>query len=110
MRSRRWSPSGSSTRPRRSSPRSRRPARTSNGPGPRPRAPGAGRSRSRPGGDLEAAAAAVARALREHDGLPLPFELGRTLLVSGTVERRAKRKKEARETLSKALEVFEGLG
>jgi DNA-binding CsgD family transcriptional regulator len=61
-------------------------------------------------GDLEAASAAVARALREHDGLPLPFELGRTLLVGGTVERRAKRKKEARETLSKALEVFEGLG
>jgi DNA-binding CsgD family transcriptional regulator len=61
-------------------------------------------------GDLEAASAAAARALREHDGLPLPFELGRTLLVSGTVERRVKRKKEARETLSKTLEVFEGLG
>ncbi|HSL10771.1 MAG TPA: helix-turn-helix transcriptional regulator, partial [Actinomycetota bacterium] len=44
------------------------------------------------------------------EGLPLPFELARTLLVSGTVERRAKRKKEARETLSRALEVFEGLG
>ena len=61
-------------------------------------------------GDLPGASAAAARALREHHGLPLPFELGRTLLVSGTVERRAKRKKEARETLSKALEVFEGLG
>jgi DNA-binding CsgD family transcriptional regulator len=61
-------------------------------------------------GELEAASAAVARALREHDGLPLPFELGRTLLVSGTIERRAKRKKEARETLTRALEVFEGLG
>jgi DNA-binding CsgD family transcriptional regulator len=61
-------------------------------------------------GELEAASAAVARALREHDGLPLPFELGRTLLVSGTIERRAKRKKEARETLTGALEVFEGLG
>lgn len=61
-------------------------------------------------GDLEAASAAAARALREHHGLPLPFELGRTLLVSGTVERRAKRKKEARETLTKALGVFEGLG
>ncbi|HET8525317.1 MAG TPA: AAA family ATPase [Actinomycetota bacterium] len=61
-------------------------------------------------GDLEAASAAAARALREHDGLPLPFELGRTLLVSGTVERRAKRKREARETLTSALEVFEGLG
>jgi len=61
-------------------------------------------------GDLEAASAAAARALREHDGLPLPFELGRSLLVSGTVERRAKRKREGRETLTKALEIFEGLG
>jgi DNA-binding CsgD family transcriptional regulator len=61
-------------------------------------------------GDLDAASSAVARALREHDGLPLPFELGRTLLVRGTVERRAKRKKEGRETLTKALEIFEGLG
>ncbi|HYF11336.1 MAG TPA: AAA family ATPase, partial [Actinomycetota bacterium] len=60
-------------------------------------------------GDLEAASAAIARALGEHDGLPLPFELGRTLLVSGIVERRAKRKREARETLSGALEVFEAL-
>jgi DNA-binding CsgD family transcriptional regulator len=61
-------------------------------------------------GDLEAASAAAARALLEHDGLPLPFELGRSLLVSGTVGRRAKRKKEGRETLTKALEIFEGLG
>jgi len=61
-------------------------------------------------GELEAASAAAARALGEHDGLPLPFELGRTLLVSGTLERRAKRKKEAREALSGALEIFEGLG
>jgi DNA-binding CsgD family transcriptional regulator len=61
-------------------------------------------------GDLEAASAAAARALREHDVLPLPFELGRSLLVSGTVGRRAKRKKEGRETLTKALEIFEGLG
>jgi DNA-binding CsgD family transcriptional regulator len=61
-------------------------------------------------GDLEGASAAIARALREHERLPLPFELGRTLLVSGTIERRAKHKKEARETLSEALGVFEGLG
>jgi DNA-binding CsgD family transcriptional regulator len=61
-------------------------------------------------GDLEGASAAADAALRHHEDLPLPFELGRTLLVSGTVERRAKRKKEARETLSRALDVFEGLG
>jgi DNA-binding CsgD family transcriptional regulator len=61
-------------------------------------------------GDLVAASAAADEALREHDRLPLPFELGRTLLVRGAVERRAKRKREARDTLTKALEVFDGLG
>jgi DNA-binding CsgD family transcriptional regulator len=61
-------------------------------------------------GDLAAASAAADQAIRAHDRLPLPFELGRTLLVRGTVERRAKRKREARDTLTKALEVFDGLG
>ena len=48
-RSRPWWRSGGSTRPRRSSHPSRRPARTSIGPGPWPRGPGAGRSCWRPG-------------------------------------------------------------
>ena len=61
-------------------------------------------------GDLADASAAADEAVRVHDHLPLPFELGRTLLVRGTVERRAKRKREARDTLTKALEVFDGLG
>jgi DNA-binding CsgD family transcriptional regulator len=61
-------------------------------------------------GDIAGASAAADEAVRVHDRLPLPFELGRTLLVRGTVERRAKRKREARETLTKALEVFDGLG
>jgi DNA-binding CsgD family transcriptional regulator len=61
-------------------------------------------------GDLAGASVAADEAVREHDRLPLPFELGRTLLVRGAVERRAKRKREARDTLTKALEVFDGLG
>lgn len=61
-------------------------------------------------GDLAGASAAADEALREHDRLPLPFELGRTLLVRGAVERRAKRKREARDTLAKASEIFDGLG
>jgi DNA-binding CsgD family transcriptional regulator len=61
-------------------------------------------------GELAGASAAADEALREHDRLPLPFELGRTLLVRGVVERRAKRKREARDTLTKALEIFDGLG
>lgn len=61
-------------------------------------------------GDLIAASEAADDALREHARLPVPFELGRTLLVKGTVERRAKRKREARQSLDRALEVFEELG
>jgi DNA-binding CsgD family transcriptional regulator len=61
-------------------------------------------------GDIAGASAAADEAVREHDRLPLPFELGRTLLVRGAVERRAKRKREARDTLTEALEVFDGLG
>jgi DNA-binding CsgD family transcriptional regulator len=61
-------------------------------------------------GDLFAALAAAGEAVRDHDRLPLPFELGRTLLVKGAVERRAKRKREARETLTQALDTFQKLG
>jgi DNA-binding CsgD family transcriptional regulator len=61
-------------------------------------------------GDLAGASSAAEEAVRVHDRLPLPFELGRTLLARGTVERRAKRKREARDTLTKALDVFDGLG
>ena len=61
-------------------------------------------------GDLDGASVAADEAVRVHDRLPLPFELGRTLLVRGAVERRAKRKREARDTLTKALEIFDGLG
>jgi DNA-binding CsgD family transcriptional regulator len=61
-------------------------------------------------GDLQGASNAADEAVRHHERLPLPFELGRTLLVSGAVQRRAKRKREARDTLTQALEIFEGLG
>jgi DNA-binding CsgD family transcriptional regulator len=61
-------------------------------------------------GDLAGASVAADQAVREHDRLPLPFELGRTLMVRGAVERRAKKKKEARDTLTKAFEVFDWLG
>lgn len=61
-------------------------------------------------GDLSAALAAGGEAVRDHDRLPLPFELGRALLVKGAVERRAKRKREARETLTQALDTFQKLG
>jgi len=43
-------------------------------------------------------------------GIPLPFERGSTLLVLGTEQRRALRRKEARETLGAAVAIFEELG
>ncbi len=61
-------------------------------------------------GDLQGACDAADEAVRQHERLPLPFELGRTFLVRGAVQRRAKRKREARDTLTQALEIFEGLG
>jgi len=61
-------------------------------------------------GDLAAAGLALERALAEHQRLPMPFELARTLLVQGTVHRRGKRKRAAREALQRALEIFEELG
>jgi DNA-binding NarL/FixJ family response regulator len=61
-------------------------------------------------GDLDAARAALDEALAAHDELPQPFELARTLLVQGTIERRAKHRGPARSALTKALELFDHLG
>ena len=56
------------------------------------------------------AADALDRALAEHDACPMPFELARTLLVAGQVRRRLKQKRQARELLARAAELFDGLG
>jgi len=60
-------------------------------------------------GDIESAAGALEDALRHHEQLAMPFELGRTLLVMGQVQRRARRKRLAREHLERAREIFESL-
>lgn len=60
-------------------------------------------------GDQEAALAAVGAALAAHDRVAMPFERARTLLVAGSVRRRARRK-EAATTLDAALRAFERLG
>jgi DNA-binding CsgD family transcriptional regulator len=49
-------------------------------------------------------------ALAAHDDVPQPFDRARTLLALGTVQRRAKRRGDARTTLESALAVFEELG
>ena len=61
-------------------------------------------------GDLMGAAAAFGQALAQHERLPMPFELGRTLLAQGQLRRRAKQKRAARESLQGALDIFERLG
>lgn len=61
-------------------------------------------------GDHEGARAACAAAVAEHERLPMPFELGRTLLTQGITQRRARRKSAAGESFGRALAIFERLG
>lgn len=61
-------------------------------------------------GDHDAAETAIAAALEAHGRLREPFELGRTLLAKGTIERRAKQRAAARLTLTEALDLFDSLG
>ncbi len=61
-------------------------------------------------GDPEGALAEFERALAEHERMPGPFERGRTLLAQGATLRRLKRRREARESLGRALAIFEEMG
>jgi DNA-binding CsgD family transcriptional regulator len=61
-------------------------------------------------GDFTAAQAEFNHTLAEHDRLGWPFERARTLLALGTVLRRNKQKRAARETLHQAQAIFDGLG
>jgi len=60
--------------------------------------------------DLDGADATLEQALAAHERLPMPLELGRTLLTRGIVQRRMKRRAVARATLEQALALFEGRG
>jgi DNA-binding NarL/FixJ family response regulator len=40
----------------------------------------------------------------------MPFERARTLLVKGGIERRARRRADAKQSLQRALEIFERVG
>jgi DNA-binding CsgD family transcriptional regulator len=61
-------------------------------------------------GDLDLAAAALAEALELHERATAPFDLARTLLSLGRLQRRRKQRKVARESFGRALETFEELG
>ena len=61
-------------------------------------------------GDLSGAHTAIEDALAAHAALLEPFDLARTHLAHGSIERRAKRKAEARAALGRAEEIFAQLG
>ncbi|MBM2823613.1 MAG: transcriptional regulator, luxR family, partial [Thermoleophilia bacterium] len=61
-------------------------------------------------GRLDDAIAACAKAIEWHARVELPLDRGRTLLALGAAQRRAKRRREARETLEEALGIFERIG
>jgi DNA-binding NarL/FixJ family response regulator len=61
-------------------------------------------------GDLDDALAALDASLAAHESLPIPFELGRTLLVKGRLHRRRNERRCAREALERSAELLETLG
>jgi DNA-binding CsgD family transcriptional regulator len=61
-------------------------------------------------GNLQRALRSLDDALTEHERLPDPFELGRTLLVAGNIRRRARQKHLAKEALERAAGLFADLG
>jgi DNA-binding CsgD family transcriptional regulator len=61
-------------------------------------------------GEPDAAFGALGEALALHDRVGEPFERARTLLVLGTVQRRERMKRPARESLEAAFEIFQTLG
>jgi DNA-binding CsgD family transcriptional regulator len=60
-------------------------------------------------GEQQQAEAALEAALVEHERLAMPFELARSLLVAGQIQRRGKHKRAAKAYLERALEIFESL-
>ncbi|MET0773596.1 MAG: AAA family ATPase [Candidatus Limnocylindrales bacterium] len=61
-------------------------------------------------GDEAGVARALAASFEAHEELPNPFELARTLLAAGSIERRARRWAAARDRLTAALDGFDRLG
>jgi DNA-binding CsgD family transcriptional regulator len=61
-------------------------------------------------GDVEQSRTLLERAVADHARVRQPFDLARTLLVKGEIERKAKQKRAARSTLEASLAMFEGLG
>lgn len=61
-------------------------------------------------GDIAAADRSIRSALAEHEKLAMPFELARTQLLAGQLERRQRQKEAATTMLREALAAFERMG
>jgi DNA-binding CsgD family transcriptional regulator len=61
-------------------------------------------------GEVDAAFASFEDALRQHERIELPFERARTLLALGAVQRRSRRRGQARAVLEEAAGEFERMG
>jgi DNA-binding NarL/FixJ family response regulator len=61
-------------------------------------------------GDLSGAVATAHEAVAEAGNVELRLEVARTLLVAGQIERRCRSKQAARQSLERALEIFEQAG
>jgi len=59
---------------------------------------------------LDDALVAFEEALRHHERLAMPFELGRTQLSLGQVQRRRNERRAARQTLEGAVTIFDEIG
>ena len=59
--------------------------------------------------DFDEAFAGMDRALLHHQRFSMPLELGRTLMILGSIRRRDKQKRPAREPLQEAIAIFERL-
>jgi DNA-binding CsgD family transcriptional regulator len=61
-------------------------------------------------GDHECALESLRSAVQAHRRLPHPLELGRTMLATGSVQRRCRHRQSARTSLATALRTFEAVG
>ncbi|MHB1486951.1 MAG: LuxR C-terminal-related transcriptional regulator, partial [Acidimicrobiales bacterium] len=61
-------------------------------------------------GELSKAVACLTDALEAHEGVGMPFERGRTLLLLGVAQRRARQRADARRSLEEAGGLFDALG
>jgi tetratricopeptide (TPR) repeat protein len=62
------------------------------------------------GGRVDDAISAYRDALEWHGRVEIPLDRARTLLALGAAQRRTKRRREARETLQEALDIFDRIG